>query len=67
MVYSARYWPASATTGVEMVYVFEVAPEMSVHTLLIFFCHFTVGVGKPLAAAVKVTLVPAHTEGEALG
>ena len=40
-------------------YVVEVAPVMSVHAdPLVLTCHCTVGVGEPLAAALKLTVDP---------
>ena len=66
-VNKALYCPASPLTGEAIVYVAEVAPEISVQTLLIFFCHLIVGVGKPLAAAEKDTELPTQVETELLG
>jgi hypothetical protein len=43
-------------------YVAEVAPEMSVHVVpLVLTCHLTVGVGEPLAAAMKLAVDPEFT------
>ena len=45
------------------LYVVEVAPLMLVNVVppLLLTCHWTVGVGLPLAAAVNVTVLPAVT------
>jgi hypothetical protein len=42
--------------------VLFVAPEIFVHVPLVFSCHCTVGAGLPVAAEVKLTLVPAHLD-----
>ncbi len=43
-------------------YVAEVAPEMSVQVVpSVLNCHLTVGVGEPLAAAMKLAMAPEVT------
>jgi hypothetical protein len=43
-------------------YVAEVAPAMSAHVVpLVLTCHCTVGVGEPLAAAMKLAVDPEVT------
>jgi hypothetical protein len=49
-----------ATVGLLIVNVVLVAPEMSLKEPppFVLSCHCTVGAGLPLAAAVKLALVP---------
>jgi hypothetical protein len=48
--------------GVATEYVAEVAPGMSPHVVpSVLTCHLTVGVGEPLAAAVKLAVAPEVT------
>jgi hypothetical protein len=55
--------PMSELDTEVMVYVVDVAPEISlqVDPPSVEFCHCTVGDGLPLAAALKVTVPPAPT------
>src|SRR5207244_2286903 len=60
---TARYcWPLSPAAGLR-VRVGLVAPARLLKLLppSVLTCHCTVGAGVPLAAAVKVALLPAHT------
>ena len=58
----ARYCLPVSASAVAKEYVAEVAPEMSVHAVpLVLTCHLTVGAGEPLAAALKLTVVPEVT------
>jgi hypothetical protein len=52
--------PFSKALSAAVVYEVDVAPEMFDHVLPPFTesCHCTVGVGLPLAAAVKVSACP---------
>ena len=60
-VNTARYWlPLSARAAVNMSVVL-VAPGISVKGPPLLTCHCTVGVGKPLAEAVKVAVSPSQT------
>ena len=53
--------PVSADVVVKE-YVAAVAPEMFVHVVpLVLTCHLTVGVGEPLAAAMKLAVAPEVT------
>src|SRR5208337_5672206 len=58
--YSLPFWAAVVLVRVRVVLV---APVMSlkVEPLSVLTCHCTVGVGLPLAAAVKVAVWPAVT------
>ena len=58
--YSSPFWAAAVLLRVRVVLV---APEMllKVEPPLVLTCHCTVGVGLPLAAAVKVAVWPAVT------
>src|SRR5690242_10973455 len=62
-VKTARYWLPFREAELVKESVAEVAPAMSVKLLplSVLTCHWTVGVGLPLAAAVKVTVCPAGT------
>ncbi len=61
LVNSARYWlPLSARVAVNMSVVL-VAPGILLNGPPVLTCHCTVGVGKPLAAAVKVAVPPSQT------
>ena len=48
---------------VDVLYEVDVAPAMFVNVMptSVEICHWTLGVGKPLAAAVNVADAPAHT------
>src|SRR5256712_222899 len=65
LVNTARYWYPFCDKAVVKLRVVEVAPAPE--TLLKFAppstltCHCTVGVGEPVAAAVKVAVWPAFT------
>ena len=64
LVNTASYsFPFSAVVVAAMVNVSVVAPDTGekVAPWSVETCHCTVGVGKPLAAAVKVALWPAVT------
>jgi hypothetical protein len=53
--------PVSADVVVKE-YVAKVAPEMSVQLVpSVLTCHLTVGVGEPLAAALKLAVAPEVT------
>ena len=59
LVKSARYCLPVSANAVVKEYGADVAPEMSVHDVpSVLTCHFTVGVGVPMAAAVNVAVVP---------
>jgi hypothetical protein len=61
-VKTVRYrFPLSPVATVK-VYVTDVAPEMLFQVVppSLLTCHCTVGVGLPLAVAVKLTLLPAQ-------
>lgn len=62
-VNTARYWFPFCEALVVKVRVVEVAPDrlLNVAPPSMLTCHCTVGVGVPLAAAVKLTLAPAVT------
>lgn len=63
LVKTAWYWlPDSAATAVKE-YVVAVAPGILTNEppLLAFTCHCTLGAGDPVAAAVKLAVVPANT------
>jgi hypothetical protein len=58
LVNTARYWfPLSPDAAVKLKVVF-VAPEISFQLVppLVLTCHWTVGVGLPVAAAVKLAV-----------
>jgi len=57
-------FPLCAVVTDDNVSVPEVAPEMLVKVVLpaALICHCTVGVGFPLAAAVKLAVCPAVTD-----
>ncbi len=60
---TAWYWlPLSAAVVAGVVYDEDVAPAMLVNVFPPFVdtCHWTVGVGSPVAAAVKVAAAPAE-------
>src|SRR5271163_2892995 len=64
LVKTARYsLPLIATVVPVMLNVVDVAPAtfVNVPPLLVLTCHCTVGVGEPVAAAVKVAVAPAVT------
>jgi len=62
-VNTAWYWFPFCDKAVVKLNVVEVAPEMllNVAPLSVLTCHCTVGVGEPVAAAVKVAVWPAVT------
>jgi hypothetical protein len=62
-VKTARYWLPFCPAAAVKVSVVDMAPGTSPNVAppLVLTCHCTVGVGIPLAAAVKETLLPAHT------
>jgi hypothetical protein len=63
LVNTARYWfPLSPEAAVKLKVVF-VAPEISFQLVppLVLTCHWTVGVGLPVAAAVKLAVAPELT------
>jgi hypothetical protein len=63
VVKTARYWlPLCDETAVKLSVV-PVSPERSLQfdPLLVLTCHWTVGVGVPLAAAVNVAVAPEQT------
>lgn len=62
-VNTARYWLPFWDAVVVKVRVVEVAPVtlLNVAPPSVLVCHCTVGAGFPLAAAVKLTFVPAAT------
>jgi hypothetical protein len=57
-VKTARYCLPVSTACAVKLYVVDVAPEMLLHDVppLVFTCHCTLGVGLPLAAAVKLAV-----------
>ena len=63
LVNTARYrFPFCAAATADTDKVVEVAPETLLNvTPSVLTCHCTVGVGTPLAAAVKVAVAPAFT------
>ena len=62
-VNTARYWFPLCDKAVVKLSVVEVAPEMllNVAPLFVLTSHCTVGVGEPVAAAVKLAVWPAVT------
>jgi hypothetical protein len=62
-VNTARYWFPFCDKVVVKLRAVEVAPEtlLNVTPLSVLTCHCTVGVGEPVAAAVKATVWPAVT------
>jgi hypothetical protein len=60
-VKTARYCTPLSPAAAVKEYVTLVAPAISDQPLPLFDCHLTVGVGLPLAAAVKVTVAPDRT------
>jgi len=62
-VNTARYWLPFCEASAVKASVVEVAPAMFVKLAppLVLCCHCTVGVGDPVAAAVKVAVCPAFT------
>ena len=62
-VNTARYWFPLCDKAVVKLSVVEVAPEtlLNVPPPSVLTCHCTVGVGEPVAAAVKVAAWPAVT------
>src|SRR5258708_8641167 len=60
---TARYWFPFCGKAVVKLRVVEVAPEtlLNVAPPPVLTCHCTVGVGEPVAAAVKVAVWPAIT------
>ena len=61
LVHTARYCLLLSPIVVANDKVLLVAPEIFVHVVpLVLSCHCTVGAGLPVAADVKLTLVPAH-------
>src|SRR5258707_4544365 len=60
-VNTARYWFPFCDKAVVKLRVAEVAPEtrLNVTPPSVLTCHCTVGVGEPVAAAVKVAVSPA--------
>src|SRR5882724_3116647 len=62
-VNTARYWFPFCDEAVVKFRVVEVAPEtlLNVAPPSVLTCHCTVGVGEPVAAAVKVAVWPAVT------
>src|SRR5260370_971504 len=62
-VNTARYWFPLCDKAVVKLNVVEVAPETLLNVPLpaVLICHCTVGVGEPVAAAVKVAVWPAVT------
>ena len=63
LVNTARYWLPFCDKAVVKLRVVEVPPEtlLNVAPPSVLTCHCTVGVGEPLAAAVKVAVWPAVT------
>ncbi|MFO0005648.1 MAG: hypothetical protein ACK559_31430, partial [bacterium] len=51
--------PLSADVSEAVVKVIAVSPAMLLQPAPEFFCHCTVGMGQPVAAAVKLAVVPA--------
>jgi len=62
-VNTARYWYPFCDKAVVKLSVVEVPPETlpNVTPPSVLTCHCTVGVGEPVAAAVKVAVWPAVT------
>ncbi len=62
-VNTARYWFPLCAKAVVKLSVVEVAPEtlLNVAPPSVLTCHCTVGVGEPVAAAVKLAVWPAVT------
>ena len=62
-VNAARYWLPFCDKAVVKLRVVEVAPETLPNVVppSVLICHCTVGVGEPVAAAVKVAVWPAVT------
>lgn len=62
-VKTARYWFPFWVELAVNVRVVEVAPVTLLNVVppFVLTCHWTVGAGFPLAAAVKLTLAPAVT------
>jgi hypothetical protein len=62
---TARYWFPLCDKAVVKLNVVEVAPApetlLNVPLPAVLICHCTVGVGEPVAAAVKVAVWPAVT------
>ena len=63
LVNTARYWFPLCDEAVVKLRVVEVAPEtlLKVAPPSVLTCHCTVGVGEPVATAVKVAVWPAVT------
>jgi len=63
LVNTARYWLPFCDKVVVKLRVVEVAPETLLNVVppSMLTCHCTVGVGEPVAAAVKVAVWPAAT------
>ena len=63
LVNTARYWLPFSDNVVVKLRVVEVAPEtlLNVAPPSVLTCHCTVGVGEPVAAAVKVAVWPGAT------
>jgi hypothetical protein len=63
LVNTARYWFPFCDKAVVKLRVVEVAPETLLNVVppSVLTCHCTVGVGEPVAAAVKVAVWPAVT------
>jgi len=62
LINTARYWYPFCDEAVVKLNVVEVAPETLLNAPpLVLTCHCTVGVGEPVAAAVKVAVWPAFT------
>jgi hypothetical protein len=61
LVNTARYWFPFCDKAVVKLNVVEVAPMMLLNVAppSVLTCHCTVGVGEPVAAAVKVAVWPA--------
>ena len=61
LVNTARYWVPFCDKVVVKLRVVEVAPEtlLNVEPPSVLTCHCAVGVGEPVAAAVKVAVWPA--------
>jgi hypothetical protein len=58
----ARYFLPVSANVVAKEYVAKVAPAMFVQVVPSgLFCHWTVGVGEPLAAAMKLVVTPEVT------
>ena len=62
LLHTARYCLLLSAADAPKVSVPVVAPVTFVQSVpLVLDCHCTVGAGTPLAAEVKLTLLPAHT------